>query len=70
MKLLNLKCTQGHPIGNITFKSESGPDRDNRKYVRKIIDDVFYCQTCKKFYKMVLSECDFIPRSLTKGDRS
>ena len=56
-------CPEGHQIGNITFKSETGESDSKRKLVRKIIDDVFYCVVCKKFYKMIFVECDFIPKS-------
>lgn len=59
-------CPEGHPLGNITYKMEIKDDdnrTNKRSLVRKMIDDVFYCQACKKFYKLLVVEAEFTPKT-------
>lgn len=58
-----LVCPDGHKLGNITYKTEVKRDDNSRSIVRKIVDEVFYCQSCNKFFKCLFVEAEFMPKT-------
>lgn len=64
MRFKGLLCPKGHGVGNITYRHEKETaEEGKRNFERKLIDDIYFCMECRKFYKLSLIECDFIPKT-------